>query len=217
MAQPSEESPYRLLVEGPDDLHSVIHLAKRHGFDWEDESRVRPFVRSENGIDGLLAAIPVTLKGTYERIGIILDADADLAARWTQVRDRARRAGLDLPASPHPEGTILQGRRPGSRIGFWLMPDNISPGALEHFLGKLVLSSGHPIWSYAGEATTEARRRGAECPETEHGKSVLYTWLAWQRDPGLPFGLALKAGLFQTDSEEAQRFVAWFRRLFVEV
>jgi hypothetical protein len=217
MAEPSEDSPYRLLVEGLDDFHSVIHLLKRHGFDWEDETKIRPFVRSENGIDKLLKAIPVTLKSTYERIGIILDGNSDPAARWRQIRERARRAELDLPASPDPGGTVIPGRHPGSRIGFWLMPDNVSPGALESFLGSLV-PPGNPIWAYAGEATVEARQRGARCSEKDHAKSVLYTWLAWQEAPGLPFGLALNAGLFETDrdSEEARRFVSWFYRLFVE-
>jgi hypothetical protein len=94
------------------------------------------------------------------------------------------------------------------------MPDNISSGALEHFLGRLVLPG--PIWTYAAEVTEEARKRGAPCLEKDHAKSWLYTWLAWQENPGLPFGTALKGGLFEADSEEARRFVAWFRRLFVE-
>jgi len=213
MAQPSEESPYRLLVEGSDDRHSVVHLMKRHRFDWDDEGTIRPYVSDEKGVDKLLRAIPVTLKGPYDRIGIILDADSDPAARWEQVRDRARRAELDLPASPDPQGTII--RQHGRRLGVWLMPDNASAGALEHFLGSLV-PQGQPLWAYAGEATTKARELDAPCLEKDHAKSVLYAWLAWQEEPGRPFGIALKAGLFATGSEVALRFVAWFNRLFVE-
>ncbi|HEV7508823.1 MAG TPA: DUF3226 domain-containing protein [Thermoanaerobaculia bacterium] len=215
MPRPSEESPYRLLVEGPDDQFSVIHLMARHGFDWNDEASIRPLISSEGGIDKLLAATSVSLKGTYVRLGIILDANSDPAHRWAQVRDRARRADLNLPDSPQPEGTIIHGHRPGSRIGFWLMPDNKSLGALEHFLGSLV-PSGHPIWIYADEVTTQARKRGASCKEKDHAKSVLHTWLAWQDEPGLPFGIALKAGFFETDNENALRFVSWFNRLFVD-
>ena len=95
------------------------------------------------------------------------------------------------------------------------MPDNVSLGTLEHFLAKLV-HPGHPIWTYAGEVTTEARQRGASCLDKDHAKSWLHTWLAWQETPGLPFGTALKAGLFEADHEDALRFVAWFRRLFVD-
>jgi hypothetical protein len=91
----------------------------------------------------------------------------------------------------------------------------MSPGALEEFLGRLVRPD-HPIWPYANEATQEARQRGARCLEKDHAKSMLYAWLAWQEEPGRPFGIALKSGLFDTNGEEALRFVAWFKRLFVE-
>lgn len=95
------------------------------------------------------------------------------------------------------------------------MPDNVSAGALEHFLGRLV-SPESSVWGHAAEATTKARQLGAPCLEKDHAKSVLYSWLAWQEEPGRPFGIALKAGLFETDSEDALRFIAWFNRLFVE-
>ncbi|HEY0514945.1 MAG TPA: DUF3226 domain-containing protein [Thermoanaerobaculia bacterium] len=212
---PLPESPYRLLVEGPDDQHSVIHLMARHGFDWDDESTPRPFVSPEGGIEKLLRSVSVALKGTYERIGIILDANSSLGDRWAQIRARASQIGLDLPESPAPGGTVVQGRQPGSRVGVWLMPDNSSSGTLESFLSTLV-SAEHPIWIYAGQVTREARQRGARFPEKDHLKSVLHTWLAWQEEPGLPFGTALKAGIFETDREGALGFVAWFRNLFVE-
>jgi len=211
---PLPESPYRLFVEGPDDKHTVIHLMARHGFNWDDESKVRPYVSEGGGIDGLLRTIPVVLKGPYERIGLVLDANADVGGRWKKVRDRVQRAGLTIPSSPEPGGTIVQGLRAESRIGVWLMPDNESPGNLEDFLSRLV-SRDQPIWKYAGEATMEARQRGARCQEKDHVKSVIHAWLAWQEEPGLPFGTAIKAGTFEMDGEDARQFVAWFHRLFV--
>ncbi|MEO6192654.1 MAG: DUF3226 domain-containing protein [Thermoanaerobaculia bacterium] len=212
---PLPESPYLLLVEGPDDKHSVIHLMARHEFDWDDESTPRPFVSPQGGIEKLLGSVSVALKGTYERLGIILDANSSLVDRWAQIRDRASRIGLALPESPAPEGTVVKGRQPGSRVGVWLMPDNSSPGTLESFLSALAPAE-HPLWIYAGQATREARQHGAQSLEKDHLKSVLHTWLAWQEEPGLPFGTALKAGIFETDREGALRFVAWFRNLFVE-
>jgi hypothetical protein len=215
MARPSEDNPYRLLVEGSDDKHSVINLMARHGFNWDNEDTIRPYVSSEGGVPRLLAAFPVVLKGTYSRVGIILDSDLSLAVRWAQIRDRARKVDVDLPASPEPEGTVVPGRLPDSLFGVWLMPDNSSPGTLENFLGKLA-PADNPCWVYADEAVREARRRGAPCQEKDHAKSLLHTWLAWQEEPGLPFGTALKSEYFGKDSDEANRFVSWFRRLFVE-
>ncbi len=215
MPRPSEESPYRLLVEGSDDQHSVIHLMARHGFDWDAESFERPYISPEGGVERLLRAVPVALKGTYRRIGVILDANSDLEGRWGQLRNLAGKVEVSLPESPEPEGTIVPGRGPQSRIGIWLMPDNSSAGALENFLSELV-PADDPTRGYADESVVEARRRGARCQPKDHAKSFLHTWLAWQEEPGLPFGTALKAEIFAKESANARRFVAWFNRLFVE-
>lgn len=212
---PPKNSPYRLVVEGDDDLHTITNLLIRHGYDWDDSSKVRPYVENSGGITKLLDSLSVTLKSTHERIGIVVDANSSLPDRWAQLRARSKNAGLELPGSPHPEGTIVSGLRPGSRLGVWLMPDNSSPGTLEGFLSKLVLADD-PCWPYADEAAAEARRRGAKCPEKDHLKSQLHTWLAWQEESGLPFGTALRARVFQHDTDDALRFVSWFRRLFVD-
>lgn len=209
-----EESPYRLLVEGLDDQHSVLHLMARHGFDWNDSSVPRPYILSTGSIDRLLESLAVSLK-SFNRVGVLVDADTSPLQRWAQLRDRAMRAGIKIPEAPAPEGTIVPGPLPGSRIGFWLMPDNLNSGTLEVFLGKLV-PEADPTWSWAEEAVREARNRGARCKETDHPKSWLHTWLAWQERPGIPFGIALQAQVFRHDTEDALRFVAWFKRLFVD-
>jgi hypothetical protein len=165
---PSPESPYRLLVEGEDDKHSIIHLLARHSFDWHDEGTIRPYVSSEGSVERLLRALPVAVKSAHSRIGVVLDADLDLPIRWLQVRNRLESAGLKVPERPSAEGTILPGLRAGTRIGIWLMPDNSSPGILEDFLGNLVPPED-PIWSYADEVASEARHRGARCRETLRG------------------------------------------------
>jgi uncharacterized protein DUF3226 len=213
---PPKDSPHQLLVEGSDDLYSVIHLMARHGFDWDDEDTVRPFVSARGGFRRLLRDIPTFLRSAaYQCIGIVLDANSDLGQRWAQIRTTARRENVDLPHLPMNEGTIIPGRNPETRIGVWVMPDNSLPGSLEHFLSSLV-PAGDPLWSYADEVVNEARRRDTRCQERNHLKSALHTWLAWQEEPGLPFGTAMRAEYFGKDSEAAHRFVAWFRRLFIE-
>ena len=209
-----EESPYRLLVEGLDDQHSVLHLMARHGCNWNDASASLPYILSTGSIDRLLESLAVSLKA-FDRIGVLVDADESPSNRWAQLRDRAERAGVQIPDVPEPEGTIVSGPLPGSRIGFWMMPDNAAPGTLEVFLSKLV-PEDDPTWPWADEATREARKRGARCREIDHPKSRLHTWLAWQERPGIPFGIALQAQVFRHDTEDAIRFVAWFKRLFVD-
>jgi len=210
---PLETSPYQLLVEGRDDQHSILHLLQRHGYNWNDVNVNRPFIAPKEGFQELLVALPVAIKGPYERIGAVLDANANLAGRWAQIRDRLTSTGVALPPTPDPAGTIVTGIRPDSKVGVWLMPDNRTPGRLEDFLATLV-PAGDPCWPLAEEVVVEARGRGAKCKAGDHVKSVIHTWLAWQEDPGLPFGTALRANVFTHDTEDAQRFVEWFQRLF---
>lgn len=209
---PSETSQYRMFVEGIDDKHSIIHLLERHGFDWEDTQAVRPFVEEVGGLEKLLKVLPVALKGQYTRLGVVIDANSDLQRRWEQVRNCVEGVAVSLPDSPAAAGTIVQGRRADDRLGIWIMPDNVRGGALEDFILELVSSDG--AWDYAEEAVQEARRRGARCRPVDHNKSRLHTWLAWQEEPGLPFGTAIRAGFIRHEGEIASRFLRWFNSLF---
>src|SRR3990167_6155488 len=147
---PLETSPYQLLVEGRDDQHSILHLLQRHGYNWNDVNVNRPFIAPKEGFQELLVALPLAIKGPYERIGAVLDANANLAGRWAQIRDRLTSTGVALPPTPDPAGTIVTGIRPDSKVGVWLMPDNRTPGRLEDFLATLV-PAGDPCWPLAEE------------------------------------------------------------------
>jgi hypothetical protein len=137
---PRPGSPYRLLVEGSDDLHSILHLLLRHGFNWDDEATVRPYVDATGSIEKLLRVLPVTLKSSHERIGVVVDANSRLPNRWAQLRASAAAAGVQLPEVPDPVGTIVAGFRPDTQVGFWLMPDNTEPGT-----GKVLARVPHPL------------------------------------------------------------------------
>ena len=213
--QPRDDSPYRLLVEGPDDRHSLIQLMSRHGFNWEDDSITRPYVASAGGLPELLKQFPVVLKGSYDRIGVLVDANTHPMDRWEQLRSRAHSVGITLPRTPERSGTIVEGLRPASRLGLWLMPDNDSTGTLETFLSKLV-PADDGLWSYSAGVIVEALRLGAPLHDSDHLKGRLHSWLAWQEEPGLPFGTAMRAKIFAHDTQDALAFAAWFERLFVD-
>jgi hypothetical protein len=199
-------------VEGKDDCYSILNLIARHGYDWDSPRAIRPYVDVKFGRDPLLDALPVAVKSSYERIGVVLDADLSPDDRWNQLRRRVPE--LSLPEVPSPDGVVAPGLRPGTRFGAWLMPDNKRPGCLEDFLARLVPDTD-PVWPYTDGATTRARELGAGCGLKDHVKGRVYSWLAWQEEPGLPFGLALRARVFRHDGPEALRFVSWFRTLFV--
>jgi len=133
--------------------------------------------------------------------------DEDIQTRWSQIRGRLASAGISLPEKPKHDGTIVDGARPGVRFGVWVMPDNSLGGMLEDFLGHLV-PEGDPCWAYADAAVVEARRLGASHVAARHSKARIHTWLAWQEQPGLPFGTALFAHVLKHDSPIALAFGA---------
>lgn len=217
MPPPPKNSPYRLIVEGPDDQHAVAHLMKRHGFDWDDAGLTRPFIESAGGVPQLLDSTKRSTDAkSCSRLGLVIDADLKVSQRWAQAQGCFSSLGIQLPDAPEPGGTVIEVQQAGLklvRLGLWLMPNNTQPGILEDFLGKLV-PAGDPSWAYADEATTRARALGGYPAEKDHAKGRIHTWLAWQEDPGLPFGTALTARILGHDSPEALRFVEWFQRLF---
>jgi len=211
---PKPNSRLRLTVEGVDDKHSILNLMKRHGFDWDAPAALIPYVHDAGSVEQVLEAITPGVQ-SYDRFGIIVDADTEPTRRWAQIRDRLRAVGLAAPDAADAAGTVIPGRSPQHRVGVWLMPDNREPGILEHFLARLV-PAGDGTWPHAEEATRRARDLGASLAEKDLMKGMLYTWLAWREQPGLPFGTALTARVFGHDSADALAFVSWFKRLFLE-
>ena len=210
----SDKSDHRLLVEGKDDLHTIIHLLRRHNLDFDNPPIGLPYIRATDGDVPLLDTISVAAK-TYRRLGIVIDADLEPKERWEQVLQRLKSVGVELPVSPGTAGTIVRGIIDDWRVGVWLMPNNSQAGTLETFLSRLV-ADGDRCWIHAESATHEAKKLGAKFPEKYFSKAHLHTWLSWQKEPGLPFGTAITAACFRTDTVDAIEFVGWFKRLFLD-
>lgn len=205
-----------LHVEGPDDLHSVVHLLIRHGIDYDCKPwppalpRLKPVGSVERLLDGIETAIELS---TGRAIGFVLDADSPLLGRWQSVRDRLLRVKVDAPKEPPPEGFIGHSSTYRSTVGVWLMPDNQHDGKLETFLSTLI-DEQDALIDHATEATNTARELGARFSEADHIKATIHAWLAWQEEPGRPYGTAIRARYFRHDSPAAVAFVAWFKRLY---
>ena len=74
-------------------------------------------------------------------VGIVLDANDNVAARWQSLKDsKLEENNIALPDKPesfwHDHRRNSPTRRP--RIGIWLMPDNQSTGELEDFIVKMI-------------------------------------------------------------------------------
>jgi hypothetical protein len=202
---------HRLIVEGRDDQWSIINLTNKHGWDWDNPPSDQRLIQDAGGVVEALKALPVAIK-SFDRVGIVLDADIAPTDRWRSVRDHISGTDFTLPDQPDPTGTVRESTD-GKRFGVWLMPDNKNPGKLEDFLAILV-PPDDPCWKWSAESTEHAHDLGAPFSKPDLIKARIHTWLAWQKEPGQPFGTAIQAATFAHDAKMARLFVAWMERLF---
>ena len=127
---PDSKQPYILLVEGQNDKHVVGHICDRL------QLALSFSIVDKNGIDNLQSSIFTEINDSdRQTVGILVDANDNLTARWDAVTEQIRRAGIDPPTSPDSAGTIIESK---PRVGIWLMPDNTSPGELEDFVVQMI-------------------------------------------------------------------------------
>jgi hypothetical protein len=198
-----------LVVEGPDDKHVFLAILKRYQFAPSFE------IKDEGGFEKLLARLSVRLKpGTdVKRIGVVVDADANVMARWQILKGTLNRAGYEsAPDEPDPAGSIVD-HEILPRVGVWIMPNNTLPGMLEDYLTFLV-PAGDVLFERASRCISDIpvdERRFADVHST---KALIHTWLAWQEDPGTPLGLAITKRYFESDGPHVQAVLARLNRLF---
>ena len=139
-----------LLVEGEEDRHFIGHFVTAHNLQGMFT------IESVGGVEKLLRSIPTRVKADLgEYLGILVDADETIGARWQSIRDKLVLAGYtDLPEKPFPEGMILQ-QTELPRLGVWMMPNNEIGGKLEDFIEFLIppdtVSQG--LWRQAKSCT----------------------------------------------------------------
>ncbi|MCI0487281.1 MAG: hypothetical protein L0229_11865 [Blastocatellia bacterium] len=198
---------YLLLVEGKNEEHVFGHLFRRYGI---SEGRIE--IKNKEGIANLLESLPVELKASeLERLGVVVDADVDIAARWQALRDILLKSGYDaVPKDPLLEGTIIQ-QEGKPLVGIWIMPDNRTSGMLEDFISFLV-PQNDPLWSKAADCLEEIPEGDRRF--THPIKAHIHTWLAWQREPGTPFGGAIARRYLDADAPQAQQLMNWIKQLF---
>ena len=86
-------------------------------------------------------------------------------------------------------------------------------GKLEDLLRTLI-PADDGLWPHAQASTDKAKKFGAAFGDADRDKASIHCWLAWQKEPGLPFGTAIKAKFFDHDSPQAIAFLRWLRVLY---
>ena len=198
-----------LLVEGQDDKHVVIHIRERN-------IPMPEFcIKDKGSVEEVLSSISSEVKVSgREVVGIMVDANDDLASRWQAVADKVSKIDVALPASPCQSGTVV-GQIPNFprlRLGIWLMPDNVTSGELEHFIAAMI-PEDDPVWplarEYIGRIAEPAFRPKKKI------RAEVYAWLAARKEPRR-MGLAIGAGDLEIETAVCDKFVAWLRSLFAE-
>jgi hypothetical protein len=206
----------RLILEGDDDKHVVLNLLFNHEFNgkslgayFSDDSGIRV----KGGVENLLNTLNEELKATdLDRLGVILDADTDLARQWARVIHVLDAHGCrNVPAKPDVAGTIVE-TQDGRKIGIWVMPDNQRAGALEDFVGSLI-AENDDLWPKAREDVMTIPEEKRRFKPSYLPKAQVYTWLAWQEEPGTRMGAAFKKKYLDPDKPQATSFVYWVKRL----
>ena len=198
-----------LVVEGLDDKHVFWALLARHRFQPQFS------IRDEGGFEALHAHLSIHLKpGTdLEKLGVVVDADADNQARWLEIKRTLERAGYNgIPDTPDPVGTVID-HVDLPRVGVWIMPNNTLPGMLEDYLCYLV-PEGDTFFERARRCVDEIPVEERLFIAAHFTKALIHTWLAWQDDPGTPFGQAITKRYFDADGPRVQALLDWLTRLF---
>ncbi len=196
-----------LLVEGSDDLHVFSALFEKYKLPESFK------IEDTKGISNLLASIPIYIKAQQTHIGIVVDADEDLQARWQAVTSQLEPFGYRIPASSNPQGSILKNTGYPT-VGIWVMPNNQLTGMIEDFMAYLI-PEHDLLLEKAGVILDQLEAEGLNKYKAIHkSKAKIHTWLAWQKSPGTPLGSAITKKYFDANNKEAQKFIQWIRDLF---
>lgn len=221
-----------LFVEGADDQHTIWAICEHFKVEEtfvvevpDGRGKINPKARAneKGGIDNVLKAAELNLiagSSAIDCLGIVIDADNDARNQWKKIRRILEKAGYEnLPVSPLHDGTKIE-QEFLPTFGVWIMPDNQIRGMLEDFLEFLVPDKDeNDIWTKAVECSREILDEIEEekrFAEIHLSKAKIHAYLAWQNEPGKPFGTAITAKYLQADNPKCIKFVEWMRNLFVE-
>lgn len=217
-SKPPKIKPQQLLVEGKNDRHVIWALCEKHQLPETFSVEVPSEEDFGQGIEAVLAEIPIRLKQeNFRTLGIVIDADQDLAARWQSVSSRLNAKGYqNIPKAPPLDGWVYTEREATNlpKVGVWLMPDNQLPGMLENFVARLI-SEDDGLLTKAELFLHDVEQAGLNRYTLIHNpKALIHTWLACQQTPGMPMGQAITSQILSYNSPLALVFVEWLRRLF---
>ncbi len=149
-------------------------------------------------------------------IGLIVDADfGKIEGRFAEIiAALSKRLNLDFSKyTLNTEGvTIVENGLP--TIGIWIMPDNVNNGYLEYFVEQLIDETDDILPVVKETVDNLMKQKYCRFTDFKKQKATIYTWLAWQETPGLPFGTALEAKYLNPNKDYLKPFLNWIGKTF---
>ena len=93
------------------------------------------------------------------------------------------------------------------------MPNNKTKGILEDFL-RFLVPQPSTLFGHVQESVAEIPPCDRLFSDVKEPKAIIHTWLAWQKEPGMPLGAAISARFLDANVSQVDVFVAWLTRLF---
>ena len=208
------EKPHLLIVEGKDELHVVSRISE--SYDILENFKIEVSGSNDQAIDKFISSI---FASDFNKVGVLLDFEPNQNV-WGKLYN-----GLQsykpyyktIPHDPLEGGVIVEANGTNKlfdNFGIWLMPNNKDKGTLENFLLSVV-NSGNVQIAFAEETLKELEKRGLDDYKPVHrNKALIHTYLAWQENPGAPYGTALKQKAFDIEHPDVQALANWLRQLF---
>ncbi|ACB53566.1 hypothetical protein cce_4218 [Crocosphaera subtropica ATCC 51142] len=206
--------PQQLLVEGMNDLHVISALCHKYQVP-QTFSIELPNENKTQGVEALLLGLPIRLKEPYlKTLGIVVDADQDLQARWQAISNKLKSIGYDnIPKNLCSEGWIYE-QTELPKIGVWIMPNNQLTGKLEDFVSYLIPDDDQ-LQLKANEILNDLETLKINgYNKKDKIKAFIHTWLAWQKKPGIQMGQAITANILKNNPLIAEIFINWLNQLY---
>lgn len=196
------------MVEGNDDLHVVWALCEKFNVPQNFD------VISIDGLGNLAPQLNLRLKQSgITTIGVIVDADIEIQARWREIISLFSSNEILLP-DHLPETGLIVHNTGQIRLGVWIMPDNRLDGMLEDFIAILVPEDDKLLPEVKSNLDAIEHKRLHKYKLETKSKAVIHSWLACQVDPGTPLGLAITKKYLALESNSCHIFVNWLKNLY---
>ena len=216
MAKKKKYIAKKLIVEGEQDKRVIPEFIEAKGIPWgerRDTAIVDIEVYGGNQfIDSDLIATELKASG-LTNLGLIVDADDNPSGCWESIRNACLKIMPNFPQEL-PNTGLIHKTNTGIKFGVWIMPDNQQQGMLETFLAYMITDESNLIWQYTQEVVKEAKNRGAAFKDSHFDKANIYTWLAWQNEPGRQLHQAIKERILNPKHPKAEMFFNWFKTLY---